>query len=62
MISINSNHIISSLFSNITFVSPFILGGDSSTEVVLANPIISADLLEEQMPGNIRKAKHFVRY
>lgn len=26
----------------------------------MANPVLSADILQEAVPGNIRKAEHFV--
>mmetsp|Transcript_7086 Transcript_7086/g.11927 ORF Transcript_7086/g.11927 Transcript_7086/m.11927 type:complete len:984 (+) Transcript_7086:163-3114(+) len=33
-----------------------------AADMVLANPILSADILEEAVPGNIRKAEHFVAF
>ena len=32
------------------------------TDVLLANPLLSCDILEEAVPGNIRKAEHFVAF
>ena len=29
---------------------------------VMANPVLSADILQEAVPGNIRKAEHFVAF
>jgi DNA excision repair protein ERCC-2 len=34
--------------------------GKSATDTILASPTLPNDVLEEQMPGTIRKAKHFV--
>ena len=34
----------------------------SAADLVLANPVLSADILEEAVPGNIRKAEHFVAF
>ena len=34
----------------------------SATDNVLASPLIPQNLLEEAVPGNIRKAKHFVAF
>ena len=28
----------------------------------MANPVLSADILQEAVPGNIRKAEHFVAF
>lgn len=39
-----------------------ILPSTSAQDDVLANPTIPADILEETVPGNIRKAEHFVLY
>lgn len=30
------------------------------TDIALANPILPSDVLEEAVPGNIRKAEHFI--
>jgi DNA excision repair protein ERCC-2 len=35
-------------------------GDRNATDTILANPTLPSDVLEEQMPGTIRKAKHFV--
>jgi len=35
---------------------------DRITDRVLANPIISEDMLQEAIPGNIRKAEHFLSF
>lgn len=32
------------------------------TDVVMANPVLPDDILEEAVPGNIRKAEHFVAF
>ena len=29
---------------------------------VMANPVLSADILQEAVPGSIRKAEHFVSF
>lgn len=34
----------------------------SAADSVLANPVLSSDILEEAVPGNIRKAEHFVAF
>jgi DNA excision repair protein ERCC-2 len=34
----------------------------AAADTVLANPVLSADILEEAVPGNIRKAEHFVAF
>ncbi|KAJ1406448.1 helicase C-terminal domain-containing protein, partial [Ochromonadaceae sp. CCMP2298] len=34
----------------------------SAADQVLSNPVLSADILEEAVPGNIRKAEHFVAF
>lgn len=39
-----------------------ILPASSIQDDVLANPVIPADILEETIPGNIRKAEHFIQY
>ena len=31
-------------------------------EVLSANPVLSEDILREAVPGNIRKAEHFVAF
>lgn len=33
-----------------------------ATDMLLANPVLSEDILEEAVPGNIRKAEHFVAF
>ena len=30
------------------------------TDIVLSNPILPRDILDEAIPGNIRKAEHFI--
>jgi DNA excision repair protein ERCC-2 len=37
-------------------------GGEGGGEDMLANPVLSADVLAEAMPGNIRQADHFVTF
>lgn len=37
-------------------------GGTSAADLLFANPVLSADILEEAVPGNIRKAEHFVAF
>jgi len=32
------------------------------TDVVMSNPILPDDILQEAVPGNIRKAEHFVAF
>jgi DNA excision repair protein ERCC-2 len=32
------------------------------TDQVMANPVLPDDLLQESVPGNIRKAEHFVSF
>jgi DNA excision repair protein ERCC-2 len=39
-----------------------ILPASASHDDVLANPVIPEDILEETVPGNIRKAEHFVYF
>jgi DNA excision repair protein ERCC-2 len=39
-----------------------VLPPSSSHEDVFANPVIPEDILEETVPGNIRKAEHFVYF
>jgi DNA excision repair protein ERCC-2 len=34
----------------------------AAADVVFANPLLSSDILEEAVPGNIRKAEHFVAF
>ena len=34
----------------------------SSLDRVMANPVLSADILQEAVPGSIRKAEHFVAF
>ena len=34
----------------------------SAADSVLANPLLTSDILEEAVPGNIRKAEHFVSF
>jgi len=36
--------------------------GASAADLLFANPVLSADILEEAVPGNIRKAEHFVAF
>lgn len=31
-------------------------------EDMLASPVLSSDMVEEAMPGNIRKAEHFIAF
>jgi DNA excision repair protein ERCC-2 len=33
-----------------------------ATDVVMANPVIPEDVLQEAIPGNIRKAEHFIAF
>jgi DNA excision repair protein ERCC-2 len=46
--------------------SSAVAGGSAAVQAaadsVLANPVLSADILEEAVPGNIRKAEHFVAF
>lgn len=35
-------------------------GSSSAADTLLANPVLSSDILQEAVPGNIRKAEHFV--
>lgn len=35
---------------------------ERANQVILANPILPQDVLEEAVPGNIRKAEHFVAF
>eukprot|EP00636_Phaeomonas_parva_P005982 CAMPEP_0118854258 /NCGR_PEP_ID=MMETSP1163-20130328/2524_1 /TAXON_ID=124430 /ORGANISM="Phaeomonas parva, Strain CCMP2877" /LENGTH=819 /DNA_ID=CAMNT_0006786953 /DNA_START=512 /DNA_END=2968 /DNA_ORIENTATION=+ len=37
-------------------------GGGGGTDTVLANPSLPADILAESVPGNIRKAEHFLTF
>ena len=32
------------------------------TDLVLSNPVLPAEILEEAIPGNIRQAEHFVNF
>lgn len=32
------------------------------TDLTLANPVVPADVMEETVPGNIRKAEHFINF
>ena len=33
-----------------------------TSDRLMANPVLSADILQEAVPGNIRKAEHFVAF
>ncbi|CAI5733022.1 unnamed protein product [Hyaloperonospora brassicae] len=35
---------------------------DTSNDIMLANPVLPDDVLDEAIPGNIRKAEHFVAF
>ena len=36
--------------------------GIGSTDLLLANPVLPQDILQEAVPGNIRKAEHFISF
>ena len=36
--------------------------GIGTSDMLLANPVLPQDLLHEAVPGNIRKAEHFVSF
>ncbi|KAG7393803.1 General transcription and DNA repair factor IIH helicase subunit XPD [Phytophthora boehmeriae] len=35
---------------------------DTSTDIMIANPVLPDDVLDEAIPGNIRRAEHFVAF
>jgi DNA excision repair protein ERCC-2 len=35
---------------------------NEATEAILASPVLPSDMMAEAVPGNIRKAKHFIMF
>ncbi|DAZ95362.1 TPA: hypothetical protein N0F65_002547 [Lagenidium giganteum] len=53
-----SNDVVAPTYTNPTNGRPI----DTSNDVLLANPVLPDDVLEEAIPGNIRRAEHFVAF